>query len=81
MQYTIDGEGWQMYHSIPSNTSIDGTPYQHEISTKLEDTLVEVSEGGRLKQYWISYHVYNSEAEDDIDWAAIATIHKKNSFQ
>eukprot|EP00957_Ditylum_brightwellii_P178246 13576590-Ditylum_brightwellii.AAC.1 len=70
-----------MYHSIPSNTSIDSTTHQHKISTKLEDTLVEVIEGGRLKQYWTSHHVYNSEAEEDIDWATIATVHEEKSFQ
>eukprot|EP00957_Ditylum_brightwellii_P158673 12077188-Ditylum_brightwellii.AAC.1 len=49
VQHTIDGEGWQIYHNVPSNASIEGTPHQHEISTNLEDTLVDVIEGGRLK--------------------------------
>ena len=81
MQHTIDGEGWQMYHNVPPNASIEGTPHQHKISTNLEDTLVEVIEEGRLKQYWTSHHVYNSEAEEDIDWAAIATACEKKSFK
>eukprot|EP00957_Ditylum_brightwellii_P111086 8470870-Ditylum_brightwellii.AAC.1 len=47
----------------------------------MEDTLVEVIEGGMLKQYWTSHHVYNSETEENIDWAAIATAHEKKLFQ
>eukprot|EP00957_Ditylum_brightwellii_P067121 5094796-Ditylum_brightwellii.AAC.1 len=70
-----------MYHNVPSNASIDGTPHQHKIFTNLDGILVEVIEGGRLKQYWTSYHIYNSEAEEDIDWAATATACEKKSFQ
>eukprot|EP00957_Ditylum_brightwellii_P140137 10678643-Ditylum_brightwellii.AAC.1 len=69
----------------PCNTQLmekgEGTPHQHKIFTNLEDTLVEVIGCGRLKQYWTSHHTYNSEAEEDIDWAAIATASEKKSFQ
>eukprot|EP00957_Ditylum_brightwellii_P016369 1230689-Ditylum_brightwellii.AAC.1 len=70
-----------MYHNIPPNASIEGTLHQHNVSTNLEDTVVEVIEGGRLKQYWTSHHIYNNEAEEDIDWAAITTAREKKSFQ
>eukprot|EP00957_Ditylum_brightwellii_P021728 1639015-Ditylum_brightwellii.AAC.1 len=44
MQHTIDGEGKQMYHNVPLNALIDGTPRQHKTFIKLMDTVVEVIE-------------------------------------
>eukprot|EP00957_Ditylum_brightwellii_P062779 4764154-Ditylum_brightwellii.AAC.1 len=72
---------WRIYTGVPDACMADEMPpHCHKVSTKMDEELVHLIEGGQIIKYWTDHYIIPEEAINMIDWPALERSRSNLSF-